>query len=223
MIKEVIEGRIFGGMHYRTSGRHGAIIGRKVAHWLAKHYFQPVGSPRGKGGREGRRLWETMVVEGDSNADGGGGSLGCGSDAGLPLRAQAGTPACLRASDANDDGAIDISDAVYTLSFLFLGGPAPRPTLPEPTEDDPFADRLELRGGGAEAGALNRCRTVAESQGPPPSGVRCRRRLPLADEGNTVSSRRCVLSRIDCLRNRRKVWRSSLRSRAYSTFGEGLW
>jgi hypothetical protein len=42
MIEDVINGRVFGGMHYRTSGRHGAIIGRKVAHWLAKHYFQPV-------------------------------------------------------------------------------------------------------------------------------------------------------------------------------------
>jgi hypothetical protein len=27
--------------------------------------------------------------------------------------------------DANVDNAVDLSDAVYTLSFLFLGGPAP--------------------------------------------------------------------------------------------------
>jgi hypothetical protein len=141
MIKEVIEGRILGGMHYRTSGRHGTIIGRKVAHWIAEHYFQPVGrheeNEEGNGGGLGR----TMVVEGDSNAD----TVVDLSDAVQTLDylfGQTGAPACLRASDANDDGAVDISDPVYTLNFLFLGGPAPRPTLPEPTDDDPFADRL---------------------------------------------------------------------------------
>jgi len=61
---------------------------------------------------------------------------------GYLFSAQEGTPACLRASDANDDGAIDISDAVYMLNFLFQGGSAPRPTLPEPSDDDPYADRL---------------------------------------------------------------------------------
>ena len=29
---------------------------------------------------------------------------------------------CEQAGDANDDGALDISDTVYTLSFLFSGG-----------------------------------------------------------------------------------------------------
>ncbi len=43
IIKEIIAARIYGGMHYRTSGVHGSVIGRKVAHWIDKHYFQPVG------------------------------------------------------------------------------------------------------------------------------------------------------------------------------------
>ena len=29
-------------MYYRTSGVHGSVIGRKVAHWIDKNYFQPV-------------------------------------------------------------------------------------------------------------------------------------------------------------------------------------
>jgi hypothetical protein len=41
-VKELIEARIMGGMHYRTSGVHGAVMGRKVGGWLARQYFQPV-------------------------------------------------------------------------------------------------------------------------------------------------------------------------------------
>ena len=41
IVKFVIDGRIYGGMHYRTSGVHGAVIARKVAHFVAKHYFKP--------------------------------------------------------------------------------------------------------------------------------------------------------------------------------------
>jgi hypothetical protein len=42
IIKEIIDARIYGGMHYRTSGVHGSVIGRRVARWVATHYFQPV-------------------------------------------------------------------------------------------------------------------------------------------------------------------------------------
>jgi hypothetical protein len=42
LIHEIIDARIFGGMHYRTSGVHGTVIGKKVAKWVAKHYFQPI-------------------------------------------------------------------------------------------------------------------------------------------------------------------------------------
>jgi hypothetical protein len=41
IIKE-IAARVYDGMHYRTSGVHGSVIGRKVAHWIDKNYFQPV-------------------------------------------------------------------------------------------------------------------------------------------------------------------------------------
>jgi hypothetical protein len=42
LVKEVIDARILGGMHYRTSGVHGTVIGNKVAHYVAEHYFRPV-------------------------------------------------------------------------------------------------------------------------------------------------------------------------------------
>lgn len=42
IIKEIIDARIFGGMHYRASGRDGANIGKKVTRWMTKYYFQPV-------------------------------------------------------------------------------------------------------------------------------------------------------------------------------------
>jgi hypothetical protein len=41
-LQEIIDGRIFGGMHYRTSVVHGIVMSNKVAHWVAKHYFLPV-------------------------------------------------------------------------------------------------------------------------------------------------------------------------------------
>jgi len=42
MINEIIDARIYAGFHYRTSGVHGAVIGNKVAHWVARHYFLPI-------------------------------------------------------------------------------------------------------------------------------------------------------------------------------------
>ncbi|HLM01035.1 MAG TPA: vanadium-dependent haloperoxidase, partial [Pyrinomonadaceae bacterium] len=41
LIKEIIDARIFGGMHYRTSGVHGTVIGKKVARLMSSRYFQP--------------------------------------------------------------------------------------------------------------------------------------------------------------------------------------
>jgi hypothetical protein len=43
IIEEVIWARVYGGMHFLSSGRHGATIGRKVAHQISSGYFQPVG------------------------------------------------------------------------------------------------------------------------------------------------------------------------------------
>jgi len=41
LIGEIIDARVYAGIHYRTSVVHGAVLGRQVAHWVAKHYFQP--------------------------------------------------------------------------------------------------------------------------------------------------------------------------------------
>jgi hypothetical protein len=41
-IKEVIDARVWSGIHFRTADVQGAVLGKKVAHWLDKHYFEPV-------------------------------------------------------------------------------------------------------------------------------------------------------------------------------------
>ena len=40
--KEVIDARVWGGIHFRTADVQGTVIGKKVAHWVRKHYFQPL-------------------------------------------------------------------------------------------------------------------------------------------------------------------------------------
>jgi hypothetical protein len=45
IVKEVIDARVYNGVHYRTSVVHGTVIGHKVAHWVATHYFQPIEPP----------------------------------------------------------------------------------------------------------------------------------------------------------------------------------
>lgn len=42
-LKEIIDARVWGGIHFRTADVQGAVIGKKVAHWLRMHAFQPVG------------------------------------------------------------------------------------------------------------------------------------------------------------------------------------
>ena len=41
-LKEVVDARVWGGIHFRAADEQGALIGKKVAHWEVKHYFQPV-------------------------------------------------------------------------------------------------------------------------------------------------------------------------------------
>ncbi len=41
-LKEIIDARVWGGIHFRTADMQGAVLGKKVAHYLKKHYFQPV-------------------------------------------------------------------------------------------------------------------------------------------------------------------------------------
>jgi len=42
VIKEIIDARVWGGIHFRTADVQGAVMGKKVAHYLKKNYFQPV-------------------------------------------------------------------------------------------------------------------------------------------------------------------------------------
>jgi hypothetical protein len=42
VIRDTINGRILNGFHFRTADVHGAWIGKKVAQWIDKHYFEPV-------------------------------------------------------------------------------------------------------------------------------------------------------------------------------------
>jgi hypothetical protein len=41
-LKEVIDARVWGGIHFRTADVQGAVLGKKVAHYMSKHYFQPM-------------------------------------------------------------------------------------------------------------------------------------------------------------------------------------
>ena len=40
-IKEVLDARVYSGIHFRNADRQGARIGRQVARWREHHYFQP--------------------------------------------------------------------------------------------------------------------------------------------------------------------------------------
>ena len=46
-LKEVIDARVWGGIHFRTADVQGAKIGKQVAQWERKHFFQPVDSHDG--------------------------------------------------------------------------------------------------------------------------------------------------------------------------------
>jgi PAP2 superfamily len=43
-LKEITEARIWAGLHFRTADVQAQILGRKVAHYMAKHYFQALDS-----------------------------------------------------------------------------------------------------------------------------------------------------------------------------------
>jgi hypothetical protein len=40
-LAEVLEARIYGGMHYRNSTRIGASIGKQVSRFTTRHFFRP--------------------------------------------------------------------------------------------------------------------------------------------------------------------------------------
>jgi hypothetical protein len=41
-LKEIIDARVWSGIHFRTADVQGAVLGKNVAHYLRKHYFQPL-------------------------------------------------------------------------------------------------------------------------------------------------------------------------------------
>src|SRR6266545_847667 len=42
-LKEIIDARVWGGIHFRTADVQGAVLGKKVVHYMETHYFQPTG------------------------------------------------------------------------------------------------------------------------------------------------------------------------------------
>jgi hypothetical protein len=42
VVDDTIDARVYQGIHFRAADVQGAGIGKDVAHWLDKHYFQPV-------------------------------------------------------------------------------------------------------------------------------------------------------------------------------------
>jgi hypothetical protein len=40
-LQEIIDARVWGGIHFRTADVQGAAIGKQVGFWLEKHYFKP--------------------------------------------------------------------------------------------------------------------------------------------------------------------------------------
>jgi hypothetical protein len=43
-LNEVIDARVWAGIHFRTADTQGSALGKKVAQYLKKHYFQPIRS-----------------------------------------------------------------------------------------------------------------------------------------------------------------------------------
>ncbi|MBI4607255.1 MAG: hypothetical protein HY721_35265, partial [Planctomycetes bacterium] len=57
-------------------------------------------------------------------------------------------PGCLDAADADDSGVLELTDAVFLFSHLFLGGPAPpapgaEACGPDPTAEEPAHPELD--------------------------------------------------------------------------------
>jgi len=40
-LKDIVDARVFGGMHYRNSGEAGVELGRKTAQWVMRYHFEP--------------------------------------------------------------------------------------------------------------------------------------------------------------------------------------
>jgi PAP2 superfamily len=42
VLNEIVDARVWGGIHFRTADVHGAVLGKKLAHWVQRRYFQPL-------------------------------------------------------------------------------------------------------------------------------------------------------------------------------------
>jgi hypothetical protein len=42
-LQEVIDSRVWGGIHWRTADVDGARLGKRIARWERSRYFKPVG------------------------------------------------------------------------------------------------------------------------------------------------------------------------------------
>ena len=42
-LEEIIGARVWAGIHFRTADVQGAVLGKKVVHYMTKHYFKPTG------------------------------------------------------------------------------------------------------------------------------------------------------------------------------------
>jgi len=40
--RQIVDARVWAGLHYRGSGDAGLVLARKVSHWALRRYFQPV-------------------------------------------------------------------------------------------------------------------------------------------------------------------------------------
>jgi hypothetical protein len=40
-LQDILDARVYGGMHYRNSTRKGAILGKQVSHFTTRHFFRP--------------------------------------------------------------------------------------------------------------------------------------------------------------------------------------
>lgn len=84
-----------------------------------------------------------VFVRGDANSSGGLPDLADAIFIADYLFTAAGaTPTCLDAADTNDDGMLDISDPLYLIFYLFLGGTEPPEPFPNPGVDPTFFDPL---------------------------------------------------------------------------------
>jgi len=78
-------------------------------------------------------------IRGDVNADG---YVDIGDLYINPFFSGVGRIECIDAADVNDDGEVNITDAIFLLNFLFLGAAAPPPPGPDAPGADPTEDGL---------------------------------------------------------------------------------